>query len=296
MPSSQMNDPLVSIIISVFEQLAYTKKCLSALKHTLSDKLSYEILIVDDSSQDGTVEFLKKLEYPYRCFFNNEKKGFAKNNNLAANNAKGEYLCFVNNDVFVEGNWLLPMVEVFKEKKDAGVVGNVQKLAFTKKFDHMGVVFAPQGNPRHYGQGFFRHSFKGEVKKWSAVTAACCLVKKKKFLEMNGFDEVFLNGCEDVDLCLRYNRRGMSNYVVHDSVVHHVKGATEGRKLFNNRNSEILLGLWKEDIIKNESVRDQVLHAKTYIFRGLTRPFATNLFKWIEAMLIYLRIKCLRSS
>ena len=46
------------------------------------------------------------------------------------------------------------MVEVFKEKKDAGVVGNVQKLAFTKKFDHMGVVFAPQGNPRHYGQGF----------------------------------------------------------------------------------------------------------------------------------------------
>ena len=56
-----MNDPLVSIIISVFEQLAYTKKCLSALKHTLSDKISYEILIVDDSSQDGTVEFLKKI-------------------------------------------------------------------------------------------------------------------------------------------------------------------------------------------------------------------------------------------
>ena len=63
---SQMNDPLVSIIISVFGNLL-TKKCLSALKHTLSDKLSYEILIVDDSSQDGTVEFLKRLEYP-RCF------------------------------------------------------------------------------------------------------------------------------------------------------------------------------------------------------------------------------------
>ena len=77
-----MNDPLVSIIISVFEQLAYTKKCLSALEHTLSDKLSYEILIVDDTSQDGTVEFLKKLEYPHKCFFNNEKKGFAKNPSL----------------------------------------------------------------------------------------------------------------------------------------------------------------------------------------------------------------------
>ena len=71
-----MNDPCQHHFS--FEQLAYTKKCLSALEHTLSDKLSYEILIVDDTSQDGTVEFLKKLENPHKCFFNNEKRVLPK--------------------------------------------------------------------------------------------------------------------------------------------------------------------------------------------------------------------------
>ena len=79
-----MTLPKVSILISVFEQLAYTKRCLRALEDTLPENLEYEVLIVDDCSKDGTVEFLKGLEEPCLCFFNTEKKGFAKNNNFAA--------------------------------------------------------------------------------------------------------------------------------------------------------------------------------------------------------------------
>ena len=127
----------VSIIISVFEQLEYTKRCLEALEHSLSGIIEYEVLIIDDCSEDGTVDFLKKLKYPYRIFFNSIQKGFAKNNNLAASQATGRYLCFLNNDVFVEGDWLLPMINVFKEKEGVGVVGNVQKLAFSNRFDHI---------------------------------------------------------------------------------------------------------------------------------------------------------------
>ena len=71
----------------------------------------------------------------------------------------------------------------------------------------MRVVFGPLGNPRHYGQGFLHRPFKGEIKQWSAVTAACCLVRSKDFLKIGGFDEIYINGCEDVDLCLRFNRK-----------------------------------------------------------------------------------------
>ena len=281
----------VSIIISVFEQLEYTKRCLEALEHSLSGIIEYEVLIIDDCSEDGTVDFLKKLKYPYRVFFNSIQKGFAKNNNLAASQATGRYLCFLNNDVFVEGDWLLPMINVFKEKEGVGVVGNVQKLAFSNRFDHMGVVFGPQGNSRHYGQWFKKRRFKGEVKKWSAVTAACCLVEKKAFHTSGCFDEIYINGCEDVDLCLRFNREGLSNYIVHDSVVLHVKGASEGRKTFNDQNSELLLKRWKSQIRLKEAIDDQILHAENYIYRGLIRPFSTNLWKWIEAVLIYFRLK-----
>ena len=90
----------------------------------------------------------------------------------------------------------------------------------------------------------------------SAVTAAV-VTKKQLFHKVGGFDEVYLNGCEDVDLCLRMAEMGLRHYVVHNSVVEHVKGASEGRKLFNNKNSEILLKRWKDSITCNQSVHDQ---------------------------------------
>ena len=283
--------PKVSFIISVFDQLDYTKRCLSCLEKTLKYKLTYEVLIVDDGSDEETIHYLHSLKDPHHVTFNSERKGFAKNNNLAASHAKGEYLCLLNNDVFVEGDWLLPMIKVFEEKENVGVVGNVQRLAFSKKYDHMGVVFGPLGNPRHYGQGFYHRPFKGEIKQWSAVTAACCLVRSKDFLEIGGFDETYINGCEDVDLCLRYNRNGCRNFIAHDSIVTHVKGASEGRKRFNDQNSQVLQEKWGDEIKRNETVNDQVLHARNYIYRGIFRPLSTNFLKWIEALLIYFRFK-----
>ena len=181
--------------------------------------------------------------------------------------------------------------EVFQENDNVGMVGNVQKLAFSKKYDHMGVVFAPQGNPRHYGQGFYYRPFKGEVRKWSAVTAACCVTRKELFLEIGGFDEIYLNGCEDVDLCLRMTEQNKEHYIVHDSVVLHVKGASEGRKLFNDKNSQILQKRWGRKIISLQSVLDQHNHAWTYLCRGIMKPWSINLRKWIEALLIFFRIK-----
>ena len=135
----------------------------------------------------------------------------------------------------MEGDWLLPMIKVFEEKENVGVVGNVQKLAFSNRFDHMGVVFGPLGNPRHYGQWFKDRKFSGEVKKWSAVTAACCLLRRKDFIGVGGFDEVYINGCEDIDLCLRMGIEGFSHFLVHDSVVSHVRCASEGRLAFNKK-------------------------------------------------------------
>jgi O-antigen biosynthesis protein len=290
-----MSVPSVSVIISVFEQLQYTKRCLAQLEETLAGKLDYEVILIDDASKDGTVEFLKGLGEHHRVFFNDQNQGFAKNNNFGAREAQGEYLCFLNNDVFVQGNWLRPMLRVFDEKEKVGMVGNVQKLAGSKRYDHMGVVFAPQGNPRHFGQGFLHRPFKGKVRKWSAVTAACCVASKERFVEFDGFDEIFLNGCEDVDLCLRMSEAGLDHYVVHDSVVEHVKGASEGRKIFNDKNSDLLQERWGDRIRENQSVRDQFQHARTYLYRGLTRPWSTNLSKWTEALTIFLGFRKLKS-
>jgi O-antigen biosynthesis protein len=269
-----MSAPSVSIIISIFEQLQYTKRCLVQLEETLAGKLDYEVLIIDDASKDGTVDFLKGMDGRYRVFFNDENQGFAKNNNLGAREARGEYLCFLNNDVFVQGDWLDPMLRVFEEKDDVGIVGNVQRLTGSRRYDHMGIVFSPHCLPKHYGQNFFHRPFKGQVRQWSAVTAACCLANREKFLEIGGFDEIFVNGCEDIDLCLRMAEQGLSHYVAHDSVVGHVKCASEGRKIHNKRNTEILLDRWRDRLICNQVSNDRALYKKTLFWGIVVKPWS----------------------
>ena len=82
----------------------------------------------------------------------------------------------------------------------------------------------------------------------------------------------FLNGCEDVDLCIRLNRAGYDNYVVHDSVIEHVKGATTGRKDRNEENFELLMEKWGNEIRKNESVQDAFsMPVPIYSDRSLNR-------------------------
>ena len=285
-----MMNPKISILISVKDQLVLTKKCIDCLKSTLEGLIEFEVLLANDASTDNTATYLDSLPNGFRVFHRNKSCGFAKNNNWLAREAKGEFLLFLNNDAFVKGDWLLPMLRVFESKEKVGFVGNVQKLYQSNRFDHMGVVFSPYGNPRHYGQGFFTNSFKGEIKRWSAVTAACCLIRRELFLEHGGFNEEYLNGCEDVDLCLRLNRAGYHHYVAHESVIDHIKGATTGRKDRNEENFDLLMEKFGDDIRKNESVHDRILHAKTYLFRILFKPFGINLFKYTHALLIYTRV------
>ena len=284
-------EPEASILIATHEQPAFTRRCLEALESTLAGKLSYEVLLVDDASRDGTVDYLKNLSNPYRVFFNDERKGYAANNNFAARQAKGKYLCLLNNDVFVEGDWLLPMLELLRVCENVGMVGNIQKLVRNGRYDHMGVVFSPQGNPRHYGQGYFHRPFKGRIRQWSAITAACCVCRRETFDQFGGFDEIFLNGCEDIDLCLRMSEMNLRHYVVHDSVVQHVKCATKGRKLHNDRNTRLLLERWGEKVRSNQAVGDQMPHALTYLYRAITRPWTCNVGKLLEALLIAVWIK-----
>lgn len=275
----------------MYEQLEMTLNCIKCIREALDGVMKYEIIIVDDASSRQTQESLRAIvSPPDKLILNSRARSFAYNNNTAAKSASGEFLCFLNNDVIVQGDWLSPMLNVFNDYPNAGIVGNLQRRKKNNCFDHMGVVFAPEGNPRHFGQYFYKLPFKDKFKEWSAVTAACCISRKVTFEKLGGFDELFVNGCEDVDLCLRMSQSGHKNYVSNESVVIHIKGATEGRKKHNNRNAMILNERWGEYIRANQSVQDQYLHAWTYLRRFLNNPASCNPKELLHALLIQLRI------
>ena len=70
-----MKEPLVSILISTYGQVDYTKRCLHSLEATIPKEIQSEILVIDDCSDDETPEFLKKLDPKIRTFYNQERKG-----------------------------------------------------------------------------------------------------------------------------------------------------------------------------------------------------------------------------
>src|SRR5690606_16827548 len=85
------------------------------------------------------------------------------------------------------------------------------------------------------------------ISAYPAVTAACCAIRRERFLDVGGFDEAFRNGFEDVDLCLRLTRdRGLHHYVANQSVVRHHVAASRGRDRspVQRENLRLFLARW----------------------------------------------------
>ncbi|HUJ10755.1 MAG TPA: glycosyltransferase [Verrucomicrobiae bacterium] len=269
LPSEQ---PLISFIIPVFNCLDLTRDCLKSLEQTVHG-YPWEAIIVDDCSTDGTAEFLARLSAPYRILRNKTKQSYSASNNRAAALARGEFLCFLNNDTVLTPGWLEPMLAVFQNHPDAGVVGNVQRNPRNGRYDHMGFVFSPGGLHKSFGKYFFFKPLTGCVK-WRAVTAACCLVRKAVFQEVDGFDESFVHGCEDIDLCLRLGQAGLKHYVAADSVIYHYVSSSETRRDLGEKNRQILLERWAAFVRRNLTLRDHLLYFGNAILRLMCWPGA----------------------
>jgi GT2 family glycosyltransferase len=267
-------DQTISFIISLYNRLDLTQTCLNSLEQTV-DHPDWEVIIVDDGSTDGTREFLATLPSRYRVLLNDTKQSYAANNNKAAALAQGHFLCLLNNDVVLTPGWLEPMLAAFDRFPDAGVVGNVQRNPRTGRYDHMGIVFSGKGTHRSFGKHFPFRPFTGYTQ-WKAVTAACCVIKKSVFLQFGGFDEVYINGCEDIDLCLRLGRHGFNHYVANDSIVYHYLRSSPGRATFDARNKQKLRQRWNASIRQSLSERDRRLFTVNSALSLLTHPWRLN--------------------
>lgn len=276
----------LTIIIPVFNCLELTQQCLISLEASLKDAINYEVIIVDDGSTDGTREFLKTLTVaPYRTLLNEDKGNFAINNNRAAAIARGDLLCLLNNDTELPSGWLQPMLNALDQFPDAGCIGNLQKIPTTDRYDHFGVVFPPWLTPIHYGQHLKqRPVLDGAYSRWAAVTAACVLIKKEVFLSVGGFNESYVNGCEDIDLCIRLHQKGHWHYVAHESEISHHKGSSPSRKKHNNTNLERFKATHR-DYLKQEIVpRDSCLAARSYLRGCIASPSKTNFTKLLQSI------------
>jgi GT2 family glycosyltransferase len=234
--------PDVSFIISACNCIELTKSMIdSLLAHTsLEDR---ELILVDDASTDGTAEYMKSVKGRPIVLKNEVNRGFAKSNNRAARRATGDYLVFLNNDLEFSRNWLEPLIELYESEENVGAVGNIQRNFETGLVDHAGIFFDLEGMPTHAWKNRKKLP-PSTYRERNAITAACLLVKRSLFLELEGFDEAYRNGMEDVDLCVRIREKGYRLLVSHQSIIRHHISRSPGRHRFNHENSELFRKRW----------------------------------------------------
>ena len=242
---------LVSFIIPLFDNLALTRACVESLQATLPADLAHEIILVDDGSTDGTRPWLATLTPPFRVVLNERNLGYAAANNRAIALARGKFLALLNNDLVLLPRWFEPMLAAQRSLgARAGLIGNVQLNAKTGAIDHTGIVMSRQVKPVHdhsLPTGLAR--IFSRVRRVPAVTGACLLVERSLWQQLGGFDEGYINGGEDVDLCFRARAVGRTNAVALKSVVRHHISASVGRKLRDEENSYRLARRWRREFV-----------------------------------------------
>jgi GT2 family glycosyltransferase len=223
---------------------------LASLEATLPRQLAVEIILIDDGSTDGTRAWLATLDPArYRVLLNERNLGYAAANNRAIAVARGKFLALLNSDLELTPGWLEPMLAVHRSLGSrAGLIGNVQRQVRTGEIDHAGIIVGSTGKPEH-----LRHSPAWiDARSWRlysvpAVTGACMLVKRALWDQLGGFDEAYLNGGEDIDLCLRARAAGRENAVALRSVIRHHVSASPGRKRRDEENSRRLMLRWQRE-------------------------------------------------
>ncbi len=236
---------MISIIIISYNKADLTKKCLEEVfKNTKDD---FEVIVIDNASTDEAIDYLFR-EKRITLLQNNKNLGFSKANNQGAQKAKGEILVFLNNDTEVQPGWLEPIINIYKTEKNVGAVG-VKLLFPDGLIQHAGVTISEDHIPRHLYYREKADDLKvNQEREFQAVTAACIAIPKRVFHEVGGFDEEYVNGLEDVDLCLRIKQEGYRIIYTPKSVVIHHESVSPGRFKFNQHNSDLYMNRWREAV------------------------------------------------
>jgi GT2 family glycosyltransferase len=259
----------VSFLIPLYNCLALTQAMLASLRATLPAGLAHEIIFIDDGSTDGTRAWLRSLasDPAVRVVLQPQNTGYAAANNAGAALARGEFLVLLNNDLILTPRWLEPMLAAHRVYGDrAGLVGNLQLDAATGALDHAGIFINLKGKPEHDRTPLrlVPRLLGPRRRPVTAVTGACVAIRRSLWEKLGGFDPAFVNGCEDVDLCLRASDAGHLNLVALRSVVRHHISASPGRKLRDEANTRQLVLRWHDTLARHAAriwCRD---HLETY--------------------------------
>lgn len=239
MNSHNPDQPItLSIIILSYNTLNITKDCLVSIWSSMKgESLSYEIIVVDNASTDGSVAMLERLakeQNTLKLMLNKENIGFGRANNQAVERAQGEYVFFLNSDIIVLDDAITQLFRYFKQHENEieFIAGKLLNKDMTPQpssgpFFTLPVIF---GFLFLMGDrwGLTRQSPSRETyTDW--MSGACILTKKSYFKAVGGFDEQIFMYMEEVDLLYRAKKLNYRSFIYPKAQFIHLGSASSSK-------------------------------------------------------------------
>jgi len=237
----------LSIIIVSYNTREFLKNCLSSILSSIDGKLSYEIIVVDNASSDGSpseISNLKSQISNLRTIQNQKNIGFSRANNIGIKQAKGRYLLFLNPDTIVYPNTLQTMVDFMDQHKDAGAatckvvmpngeIDDASHRGFPTPwnafcyFSGLSKLFPKSKLFSGYTLTFMDLSITHEI---DSAAGSFMLVRREAGKSVGWWDEDYFFYGEDLDFCYNLKSEGWKIYYAPTVSILHYKGVSGGIK------------------------------------------------------------------
>ena len=232
----------LSIIIVNYNVKEFLLNSLSSIYKALGN-INAEIIVVDNASDDGSMELVEE-KYPSVIQIKNKKNvGFGSANNQALEIANGKYILLLNPDTIVREDTFEKMIRFFEENPDAGMAGckvlnpdGSLQLACRRGFPGPWTSFTKVAGlstlfpkSKIFAKYNLTYLNENETYEVDAVSGAFMMLRKETYDKIGGFDPKFFMYGEDLDLCYRTQNAGFKVYYVHETEIIHYKGESTKR-------------------------------------------------------------------
>lgn len=218
----------LSVIIPNWNGKHLLKICLPSLKKQSFKE--FEVVIVDNGSEDGSIEYIEKYFPEVKLIKLSENIGFAPAVNLGLKICVGEMMVLLNNDTEVDKNCLKNLVRTAIEKKDIGfIAAKILNFNNRKLIDSAGDYIDAVGHADNFGRGESDSEKFNNPGPLFLATAGGSLFKREVFEKIGFFDHQYFAYMEDVDLCLRAQLAGIKGWYDPSAIIYHIHKATSSK-------------------------------------------------------------------
>ncbi len=279
----------LSVIILNYNVRYFLETCVLSVQKAIQN-LDAEIIVIDNNSTDSSCQMMKSRFPNIQLIQNTENLGFPKGNNIAVNQANGQYICILNPDTVVAEDTFTKLLDFATPLSGAGGLGIIgcKLIDGTGNFlpeSKRGVptpwvactkIFGLYKLSSYFGKYYAQHLSQNQSGKVDVLVGAFMLLSRSLYIEMGGFDENCFMYSDDIDLSYSVLKSGRANYYYADTTVIHYKGESTVRDSKYIKRFQEAMNFFYKKHFKKSLFFDVMMQIGSRIFSLIKKKQQTN--------------------